>query len=159
MRNFKIRNSNKTLVQTARIQTALFELGLTWADSSNYAQFMYAAGYSVHDSRIIYWVTESGFDSSSFEEITLHQLEAMAEKKRAEDYSHGCETAKAILGENLEVVPLDGIDYEKKIWVDVYTSIAALEGLPYKLQSKTCGGWADQALKDYRERFPKTKKR
>ena len=27
MRNFKIRNSNKTLAQTARIQTALFELG------------------------------------------------------------------------------------------------------------------------------------
>ena len=159
MRNFKIRNSNKTLVQTARIQTALFELGFTWHDGSRYAEYLYAVGYSVRYGKIWYQTSHNGFDLVEQEEITLHQLEAMVQEKRAEDSSPGCETAQAILGENLEVVPLDGIDYEKKIWVDVYTSIAALEGLPYKLQSKTCGGWADQALEDYRERFPKTKKR
>jgi len=153
MRDFKIRNSNKTLVQTARIQTALFELGFTWSDGKNYAQYVYAVGYAVRKGVIAYFVSEPYFDGLEDEEITLHQLESMAAEKKK------CETAQKILGEKPEVVPLDSIDYEKKLWTDVYTSIASLEFLPYKEQSRTCCGLADQALKDYRERFPKTKKR
>ena len=154
MRDFKIRNSNKTLIQTARIQTALFEFGFTWHDGLTNAQFMYAVGYSVSIGKIYYWVSKSSFDSCTSEEITLHQLEAMVREKRAEDSSPGCETAQAILGENPKVVPLDGIDYEKKLWTDVYLT-AYVETIEHQIALIN----ADKAVHSFNLRFPKTKKR
>ena len=154
MRDFKIRNSNKTLVQTARIQTALFELGFTWSDGKNYAQYLYAVGYAVRKGVIAYFVGKPYFDELEDEEITLHQLEAMVREKRAEDSSPGCETAQAILGENSKVVPLDGIDYEKKLWTDVYLT-AYVETIEHQIALIN----ADKAVHSFNLRFPKTKKR
>jgi len=153
MRDFKIRNSNKTLVQTARIQTALFELGFTWHDGLTNAQFMYAVGYSVSIGKIYYWVSKSSFDSCTSEEITLHQLEAMVREKRAEDSSPGCETAQAILGENHEVASVDSIDYEKKIWLDTYLA-TYIKRLDHSISLVA----ADKAVHSFNLRFPKTKK-